>query len=235
MTSEDHRYYRELLGAFLLGELDEGEREAVEEHIEGCETCQAEMDELRPIVSALEESAPQGLEEPRPSPPPELRDRVMSRVRDSRRVVQINQARRRRRLVGSGLAAAATTLAVVIGLSILLVPSLLGPSGSPTEQVSFSQSPSSIEAEAELIDHTWGTETVLTGSGFEEGQTYNVALLREDGTRVRSGTFIGTGDNRLECNLTASLLREDATRLMVSTSDEEQVLNAELPDVSGEA
>ena len=39
---EEHNRYREQIGAFLLGKLDEGERTALQEHLNSCPVCQAE-------------------------------------------------------------------------------------------------------------------------------------------------------------------------------------------------
>ena len=97
------------------------------------------------------------------------------------------------------------------------------------EPVAFSGAPPGVEAEASLIDHTWGTETVLVASGLEDGQTYELTLRDEDGGAVPSGAFIGTGDKPIECRMNAALLREEATGLEVRTAEGDLVLDADLP------
>ena len=87
-----------------------------------------------------------------------------------------------------------------------------------------------MEAEASLIDHTWGTETILVVSGLEDGETYELTLRDEDGAPVDSGAFIGTGDKPLECRMNAALLREEATGLEVRTDEGDLVLSADLPE-----
>ena len=51
-STEEHNRYREQIGAFLLGKLDEGERTALQEHLNSCPVCQAEERELEPVVAA---------------------------------------------------------------------------------------------------------------------------------------------------------------------------------------
>lgn len=115
---------------------------------------------------------------------------------------------------------------VAVGL-FAVVPEVTGP---PMEPVAFSEAPAGVEAEASLIDHTWGTETVLVASGLEDGETYRLTLRDEDGEAVPSGAFIGTGERPLECRMNAALLREDATGLEVRTAEGELVLEADLPE-----
>ena len=221
---EEHRYWREMIGAFVLGRLDEDKRAALQAHLDGCAECRAEVEELRPVAGALADAAPEHID-PEEFPPADLIDGVIAQVGRER---QLQRRRQRRRWFGrSALAAAAAALFVAIGFFVL--PQILAPE-VPLEPVAFSEVAPGVEAEADLIAHTWGTETKLVASGLEDGQTYRVMLRGEDGARVPSGAFIGTGNEPVECNLNAALLREDATRLVVRTADGELVLSADLSE-----
>lgn len=223
MTSEDHRRLQELLGAYLLDELDEGEREAVRAHLDRCEVCQSEIRELGPVIAALAYAAPDRIEDT-PEPPEDLEEFVLGPV-----LREARHARRQRLLRRASLAAAAAILLMVAGSTFL--PRLLEPE-VPLEPVSITGEPPGVEAEANLIDHTWGTETRLTVSGLEDGQPYRVALHDEDGTLVPSGAFIGTGDEPMQCNLNAALLRENATGLEVRDANGSVVLESDFPNVA---
>ena len=227
VTSEDHRYWREMLGAYVLGELDEEQRTALQAHLDGCEQCRAELAELRPLVGALDEVDPRLFETEEPLPPADLLERTLSRVEQARRTEDELQRKRRNRLIRrSAFATVAAALLVAIGVFALL-PKITGP---PLEPVAFSEAPPGVEAEASLIDHTWGTETILVVSGLEDGETYRLTLRDEDGEAVPSGAFIGTGDQPVECRMNAALLREEATGLEVRTTDGDLVLGADLPE-----
>jgi hypothetical protein len=67
---------RENLVAYALGALDPEEHQDVESHAPGCSLCTRELEALSPAVAVLGESVEQ-LE-----PPPELRERVLTIVRE---------------------------------------------------------------------------------------------------------------------------------------------------------
>ena len=225
--SRGHRYWREMLGAHVLGELGEEQGAALRAHLDGCEECRAEAREIEPVAAALADADPRHFESEGPRPPADLLERTLSRVEHARQMEdQLRRRRRNRALRRSAFAAAAAALLVAVG-SYALVPKIAGP---PVETVAFSEAPPGVEAEAGLIDHTWGTETVLVASGLEDGETYSVTLRDEDGGSVPSGAFIGTGDKPLECRMNAALLREEATGLEVRTAEGDLVLEADLPE-----
>ena len=221
---EEHRYWREMIGAFVLGRLDEDKRAALRAHLDGCAECRAEVEELWPVAGALADAAPEQID-PEEFPPADLQERTLSLINQARNS-ELAQRRRQRRQ-RSALAAVAAVLLVAIGFFVL--PQLFAPEVL-LEPVAFSEVAPGVEAEADLIAHTWGTETRLVASGLEDGQTYRVMLRSEDGVRVPSGAFIGTGNEPMECNLNAALLREDATRLVVRAANGELVLSADLSE-----
>lgn len=222
----EHRHWREMLGAYALGELDENQRTALRAHLDGCEHCRAQLREVEPVAAALAEADPRLFEAEEPRPSADLWERTIARVDRARQTEDELQRRRRNRLVRWSAFVAAAALLVVIG-SFALVPKIAGP---PLEPVAFSEVPAGVEAEANLIDHTWGTETVLVVSGLEDGETYRLTLRDEEGEAVPSGAFIGTGNRPIECRMNAALLREEATGLEVRTSGGKLVLEADLPE-----
>lgn len=217
MIPDDHRRMREMIGAFLLGDLDDTERAAVQAHIDGCPICQEEIRSLEPVVEALADASPERLSG-EPELPADLEGRTLARISAERR------ARRNRRL-RTALAAAAAVLLVAAALAV--VPRLLAPE-VPLEPVSFSTVAPGVDAEANLVDHTWGTETKLVASGLEDGRSYRVVLLTAD-DEVSSGSLIGTGDEEITCSLNAALDRERATGLEIRSPDGATVLGADLP------
>ena len=70
----DHTRYRDDVGAYLLGALNELERQAFEHHLHGCSECQDELERLRPAAEALPASVEQL------APPPGLKARLMADV-----------------------------------------------------------------------------------------------------------------------------------------------------------
>ena len=218
---EEHHRCWEQIGAFLLGKLDEGERTAMQTHLNSCPICQAEVRELEPVVGALADASPDRIDEA-PWPPEDLKELTLAPILE-----EMHRARRHRRRSRWSALAAAAIFVVAIGLAGFTW--LLEPAVALVEPVPFSVAPG-MEVEGHLIEHDSGTEIRLVVSGLRDGQTYRVTLVSEDGERVNAGTFIGIGDKQLRCTFNAALLRKEADRLEVRPSGGELVFFAKLPE-----
>jgi hypothetical protein len=109
----EHDRHHDEVGAYLLGALNDLERQAFERHLRACAECQEEVDQLRPAADALPGSVVQL------DPPPGLKARLMAEVDP-----------RPRRAVPKGLLAVAA--AVVIALAVTFGVSQLGGDESRT-------------------------------------------------------------------------------------------------------
>lgn len=103
------------LGGYVLGALEPAERAGFEEHLAGCERCQAEVAELRGLPELLEQAAPPT------EVPPWLRERTFAAVERA-----AAQQRRRRRL-RLALTAAAACLVLVVAFAGGYTMSQVGP------------------------------------------------------------------------------------------------------------
>ena len=74
MNARSHDEYRDNIGAYVLGALPELETELLERHLATCESCRAEVEELRPVTAAMARSVPQV------EPPPSLKANLMEIV-----------------------------------------------------------------------------------------------------------------------------------------------------------
>ena len=101
----DHARHGDDVGAYLLGALNDLERQAFERHLRDCPECQEELERLRPAADVLPGSVEQI------APPPGLKRRLMAEV----------EPRRRRPATGWLAVAAAVViaLAVVVGVTQL--------------------------------------------------------------------------------------------------------------------
>lgn len=70
----DHTRHRDDVGVYLLGAMNELERQAFERHLRGCSECREEVERLRPAAEALPASVEQL------KPPPGLKARLMAEV-----------------------------------------------------------------------------------------------------------------------------------------------------------
>ncbi|MEU1181889.1 zf-HC2 domain-containing protein [Streptomyces sp. NPDC005820] len=102
-----------LLGAYVLGVLDEREVRAVDEHVASCERCREELDGLREMEAALGEVPPEAFLDGPPEGGDLLLQRTLRRARGERDGVE-----RRRRVVLTAVAAVAA--AAVLGGGVLI-------------------------------------------------------------------------------------------------------------------
>lgn len=71
-----HQEYEELLSLYALDALDAPDRRKLEEHLESCSLCRAELTEMREAAGLLAHAATG------PEPRPEVRERILNQVRD---------------------------------------------------------------------------------------------------------------------------------------------------------
>ncbi len=196
MTSERCREWRESLGALALGQLPEGERAALEAHLEGCPECRAELDSLAGVARLLPLADPERFATPAATPPPGLADRVATTIGAERRA-----QRRRRARVGLALGGV-TAAAVAIVLAIFVLP---GGETTPERHVSFASLPPGLHIGATLEPHAYGTEIHMYVKGAPSGTLCRVFLRGVNGSAVSAGSFRYRWGNDSDAVLSAAL------------------------------
>lgn len=177
---ENCREWRGLLGASALGDLDPGERAALEAHLEGCPQCRAEAESLATVAQLLALADPGRFSRPAPRPSALLGERIEAAIGNEGWA-----SRRRRRRFGLALGAAAAAAAAA--LAIFVLP---GDGGEdPAQQVEFASLPPGIHIGATLEPHAYGTEIRVYVRGIRSGTLCRVSLLGPRGVRVPAGTF----------------------------------------------
>ncbi|MFG3296855.1 anti-sigma factor family protein [Streptomyces sp. NPDC048179] len=102
-----------LLGAYVLGTLDEREARAVDEHVASCDRCREELDGLRAMEAALGEVPPEAFIDGPPEGGDLLLQRTLRRARNDRD----GEVRRHRTVLA---AVAAVAAAAVLGGGVLI-------------------------------------------------------------------------------------------------------------------
>ena len=106
---------RKILPAYLDGEVDRQEAEAVRQHLEQCESCRAQAHLLDDTWETLDEAKPAA----RVRIPEDFTEKVMARLEADRLRVEAERRLRRRRRVGQAVMAAVGMAAgIVLGLSL---------------------------------------------------------------------------------------------------------------------
>lgn len=225
--------HSEVLGPLALGALDPVERRRAERHVASCTACAAELAALQAVVRRLDAAGPD-VAPPLDAPPPgpALADAVLARVAAGRQADDLARRRAARRATRRQSWLAGVAAAAVLVGGVATVRAGRPEPGPPTETVAVAAT-QGVRASAELIDHTWGVEIVLTATGLGAGEPYAVEVRDRDGRYVSAGAFVGTGARRMVCRLNAAVLRADATGLRVRTvggaSPDAVVVSASLP------
>jgi hypothetical protein len=217
MMGDACREWRGSLAASALGRIDEVEAIALRAHLDGCQLCRAELEELTAVADALPLADPAHLGDDAPEPPAGLVGQVIDRVEHKR-------VQHRRGRVWRALAVAAVVL-VVLGVAVGVVATRNGGSGTAT----VVQFPLTTEGSgsARLVAHDEGTEVRLAAKGLDDGDTYWLWLTGPDGHRVGAGTFRGTGAD-VHVTLTAALPLDQAERIWVTDGSDKIVLDANI-------
>ncbi|MGY1787717.1 zf-HC2 domain-containing protein [Geodermatophilus sp. SYSU D00698] len=220
---DEHRELRELLGAYALGALGPAERDRVRAHLDGCPGCRAELAEIEPLAARLARVDPDALDAT-PTPPPDLGARVLGRIAEEerRRVLPLRRAGTRRRVLAATAVAGVAAAGGAVGWLVRPVPD-----PPPLEPVAVQAVAPGVQARADLVPHTWGVEVKLTGTGFEDGEVYRVAVTDDAGREVPAGEFLGVGGVELRCNLNSSVLRADAVGFEVVDADGDVVVRSD--------
>ncbi|MGD9711687.1 MAG: anti-sigma factor [Thermomicrobiales bacterium] len=197
ISEQEHRMYRELLGAYALGAVTPEEFAAVESHLEECDGCRAEIAKLRSVVGVL----PLTVEER--EPPPRLRDSILAAVAAespgagqamarpaAAPVVELDAERRRRYLLP--WAAAAAMLLLSIGLLAWNFSLRDDPEAPEPMTIAFEPMADDVDAGAEAmwmedagVIKVWLTDAPALASN----EVYQVWMIHDDSIAVSAGVM----------------------------------------------
>lgn len=136
-------------------------------------------------------------------------------------------SRARRRSMGRRgflLGGAAASVGAAMGIGVTAV---LDEEGPPTEAIALSDVAPGVQAGAELINHTWGVELLLTVDGLAPGRTFDATYRTTDGRAVTAGSFVGIAGPYL-CRMNGAVLREELEEIEIVDGDGAIVMRSRL-------
>ena len=212
MTNDErppHQELQLLLGAYVLGGLDAGDRRRVELHLPACQPCTTELARYAGIPALLQ-LVPQETVQP-PAVPPESLPRLVSAVRARRATL-------RRRWVTMAAAALVVLCGVVAGM-LALTGRSTGP--APSEVViAFTAGGGRVVGQAVLNPRSWGTEVALNLDYPPRGlQPYTAVAVARDGHEEQAAHWTTPPDGQCEVTGATSIARDDLARIEVRTAD----------------
>jgi anti-sigma factor RsiW len=221
MTDHDP-HVRTELGAYVLGALEPAERLEVEAHLEGCESCSAELARL----SAL----PPLLDRLRPDEALADHDEISS---DLAAVLERSTALERQRLqrqVVTWRAVAAAALAAVLvvsGLAWAPWESASEPDVVEVRVVPASELAAAVEGTVSAYAWEWGTTVEVRVADLPPADAYALWAVAVDGRRERAGTWGPTGHGGALVRGASAIQRDDLARVEVTDVDGAPLFAAE--------
>lgn len=207
MIENHDKLYRENLAAYALGALDENESRRLEEHLETCSACQAELAEYTAVSNGLLSALPP--QEPRPG----LRKQLEAHLPDNRKASGTGAFWSWPR-ISFGQAGIAVAFVFLLGLNLysaLQMRRLQGQQAELTQHIYADQSAIAMlaypgtqkisiyegVAGSLLLNAETNTAVLFTWDLPElpEDQTYQIWLIDSQGNRVSGGLFEASLEN----------------------------------------
>lgn len=214
------------LGAYVLGALEPGERADFEGHLAGCPVCQAELIRLAPLPGLLHQVTPEDFadldEADEVTPEGEPIEPPLP-VADGR-----SRARRRR----YWLVAAAAVIALLVGIGgVLGYQAMTRPPAQAVSSVTWTaQDPKSgMRADAQLIDHSWGTEVLLRLDDSPSGKPCKLVVRDRGGAHQVAGWWTSAYHPQDVIPGSTSLPLHDIARLQIVTDDDQVLVDIPAP------
>ena len=199
------------LGAYVLGALDDRERDRVDDHVAACDDCREELEALIPVRSYLARTSPEELRalESRAAPPVALHARLRTAVRAERR-------RARRRRVAAGAALAAVVALVFVGWRAAEERPAPAPVASATTAAAGAHT--GVRATVAATPRAWGTELRVRLSGAAPGERCRLVARARDGSTEVAGTWWTTYSGSADVTGAAAMPAADLVALDVVTN-----------------
>ncbi|WNM26384.1 zf-HC2 domain-containing protein [Demequina capsici] len=218
--SADHDRLATWDASYVLGALSATERHEYEQHLQGCERCQAAVAELAALPGLL--SRTRGLLDPDAAPadappPADL----------AARVIRLDAHRRRRARVRAALAITGAAATVALGFGV--VGAL---DHAPAPEATAALAPvgdSSLTASVALDAAAWGTRLTMTctypdGSQAYGPQTYALVVTDDAGEATTVSTWTAVPGRTIELQAGTAVPLDDIAAISVQDASGAAVL-----------
>lgn len=187
----------QLLGAYVLGALDEQEVREMDEHLASCPDCTRELDDLRAMEAYLGEVPPEAMLDG----PPEGGDLLLQRTLRQVRAERGGVARRRQITLG---AAAAVVAAVVLGAGVFVgkvtspsdgvaqqaPPTTVAPDPAGTKLATATDPATKASMTVKVVPAAGWVRTNFAIAGIPEGEKCRIFVVAKDGSRQEAGSWV---------------------------------------------
>jgi len=202
--SIEHQDVRLLLGAYVLGALDDPDKRRVQEHLPRCEVCRDEAGDLALLPELLRRRTTTHADPRVPAVPPQLLPDLLRQVAARRR-------QERRQWVIRAAVAAVTVAALTLGGGALLTRER-SPAG---ERIDLVAATGPASGHARLAAKPWGTAITVDLAGLPLEGRFVLQTTARDGHQEQAATWAATPTGAVTVVGATSLTPADVTSVAV--------------------
>ncbi len=217
----------QLLGAYLLGGLDQADHARFEQHVARCPECRREVDELASLPALLDALPVADAVRLASAPAPEW-----ASVPPAVPAALLGELAARRRRARHRLWAAAAALAAACLAGGLVAGPLLSRPAPPDASYSV-QSGGGLQVTVGLIKKTWGTELAVDGRSLPADGVFSVWVKDRDGGEDRAMAWTATPSGRVRITGATPLQLASITSVEMRNDQHQTVAVIAVPAVQG--
>lgn len=205
--SVSHHELREALGAYVLGGLEPDEQAAVDRHLDDCERCRQEIEDLRELPPLLDRLRPDEA-----ASAADLRPRG-----DAQAALEVarGEHQRLRRAVWRWRAAAA---AAVLAVVAVLVP--LPDGGRVFAPQAAAADAAATQGRVTVTEQPWGMRVALDVAGLPERDGYSLWAVDTDEHRAMAASWSATDGGAVTLDGSCYMAAGEVTRFELVADDE---------------
>jgi hypothetical protein len=198
-----------------IGRLPESERLSLESHLDGCEECRDELDDLLRLEPALAAADPDRIDQVL-SVPESLRSAVLGSLG--------TEVARHRRSTRVRFAAAAAVVMLALGGGIVATEALAGSQHSTSTHTFALTGPRGAHATARLTAETWGTSVDFKAFGGQAEGVLTVSMRADDGSWWVAGTYGTSAGGVVDVTMSCAVPLAEIDAVRVTNAGGEEVL-----------
>ncbi|MER6910542.1 zf-HC2 domain-containing protein [Streptomyces sp. NPDC000594] len=228
-----------LLGAYVLGALDEQERREVDAHVAVCGECRLELEALKDLEAGLGEIPPEAFLDGPPDDGDLLLQRTLRQVRTER-----SRSELRRRVALSAVAVVAA--AAVLGAGFLLgrtgsdsatgneavpqrIPTVATPPVEGIRVASVTDPGTGARMSVRVTPATDWVRVHAAVGGLPVGELCRLVVVGKDGTREVAGSWlVGSSEKGAGLDGSAAVAAEDVKEIVVENAAGKTFVTARL-------
>jgi hypothetical protein len=212
------------LGVYVLGAVDDAERELIDDHVGRCAECGRELERLMPLPRYLACLAPDDVLR--------LDDALRAPAGLLTRLRAAVSAEHRRLVRQRAVAVAAVMVTLSAGTVAVLQSGDRPPAPAPASRAAAADPRSGVRAAVVVSPRAWGTALSVRMHGAAPGERCRLVVLARDGRSELAATWRATYRGTAEVTGSAAIPRADVAAVDVVTTAGRRLVHVPIPEAT---